>query len=462
MIALLLSFLALATSHEFPKVSYLIVSSSFSKDDMEEIEDWKDHKDDLIDACEKGFKSDQDEDSCEDLIDSIESIILSNGKDINEKLAKISKKTEYLFYMVHTRHINVDLNNLQSKMSVYMYPINMSRTDSIIDDIGQVVTKITKNLIISSYDGTIESNIRFSQLIGRIHQNPEVLMEGSITNKVSLLTLAHLRLVYYHEFDCENVYLSSGVLVSMTQERAKVNNFMIDTETFTYYSILSYLKTNQFTLVDFNRDNDTVPEYQIAYYYNFWGIQSIYDGVIVKGRYYWKVPYSVTKRLAIICYSGHIVIEADSKDLTNYPDVNLTVTNDGLIDTEQTLSRLETISIESSGFDTIDKKIWPSVYITYNKDKFQLDTSKSDLDVDEEQIYTYNPKPHHSKVGIIVGSVVAVVVVLSVIIVIVVIVMKKKNSIKGNEVCDTTLLNNDPAHINNYHDPALNTPNLQA
>ena len=154
MIALLLSFLALASCHEYPRMCYLIVSSSFTQKDMEEIEDWKDHKDDLIDFCEDdhaNFSSEQ-RDKCESYIDSISSIILSNGRDINEKLAKVSSKTEYLFYMVHTRHINVDFNNLPKKMVVYMHPINITRSKSRIEDLGKIVQEITKKIIQSSFD----------------------------------------------------------------------------------------------------------------------------------------------------------------------------------------------------------------------------------------------------------------------------------------------------------------------
>lgn len=458
MIALLLTFLALASSHDYPKISYLIVSASITKDDVEEIEDWKDHKDDLIDACEDRFSSEDLKDECEPYIDSISSIVLSNGADVNEKLAQISKKTEYLFYLVHTRHINVDLNNLPSKMQVYMQPINFTRTKSNIEDFGNLITEITKKIIQSSFDGTIEGNIRLSQLTNKNHQHPEILMEGSISQKVSLLTLSHIRVVYYHEFKCENVFISQGVLVSKTQEKALVNNFIIDTETFTYYSILPYLSTDQFTLVDYNRDNDTVPEYQISYYDLFWGIQFTYNGSFIHGRYYWKVPYFVTKKLAIICYSYHIVIDAENKSLTNYPDVNLTVTDDGLIDDDLELNGLDKLSIESSGFDAVNKNLWPSVFVTYDKKKLELDTSKSDLDVTEEQIYTHKPNSHHSKVVIIVGSVIAAVVVIAIICVVVVIVLKKKKSNNAYGVYEKTLLNNDQNHpINSYHDPAPNS-----
>lgn len=444
-------------------MSYLIVSSSFTQKDMEEIEDWKDHKDDLIDFCEDdhaNFSSEQ-RDKCESYIDSISSIILSNGRDINEKLAKVSSKTEYLFYMVHTRHINVDFNNLLKKMVVYMHPINITRSKSRIEDLGKIVQEITKKIIQSSFDGTQESNIKFAQLIANekySEKRPEVLIEGSISDKVSFLTISHMRVVYYHEFKCENLYISSGVIVSMTNSPARVNNFIIDTHTFSYYSILPYLETDQFSLVDFNNDNNSIPEYQIAYYDLFWGIQCVYDGNFVHGRYHWKVPYFVTKKLAIICYSYHVIIEAVNQTLIDYPDVNITVTDGGLIESEPTLSSKNEISIESKGFDTINKDIWPSVVVTYDKDKFSLDKSKSDLDVDGEQIYTYKPKSHKDEHhGLIIGVVVTLVVVLIVAAVVVVVLVIKKKKDNGNsyEIYEKNLLN-DQTQPNNYHDPVPN------
>lgn len=462
MISLLLALLAFASSQDNPKISYLIVSASFTKEDYDEIEDWGDHKDDLIDACVKYIGSD-DDDKCEDYIDSLSSIVLSNGRDVNERLKDISKDTDYLFYIVHTRHINVDFNKLPSKMNVFMHPVNFTRKNSNIKDIRQLIARVTANVAQSEFDGTIESNIRLAQLINRKHGNyPEVLIEGSISKKVSFLTLSNVRVVYSNEFKCENVYISSAVLVSKTNNQAFVNNFIIDTETFTYYSILHYLVTDQFTLVDFNKDNDTIPEYQISYYDTFWGIQCVYDGIFTHGKYHYKVPYKVTKKLAIICLSHHIIIEAFNKDLTEYPDVNITITDDALLDDDDVvdaLSGLDIISIESNGFDTINKNIWPSVFVVYDNKKFTLDKSKSDLNVDEEQIYTYGPNTHHSKKHIIIGTVVAVVAVIAVIVVVVVVVVLKKRN-ANNEVYSKALLNNDQNQINDYLNPVPNSSNL--
>lgn len=468
MTILLLWFLSLALSHELPKIGYVIVSSSFTKKDMEDMQDWKEHIDDLVDYCEENSTnlSSEQRDKCEDYIESISSIVLSNGRDINEKLTKVSKKIDYLFYIVHSRHINVDFNNLPKKMEVFMFPINFTRQGSDIEEIGKLIFEVTEKIIQSSFDGTQESRIRLSQLVSigyNNHKKTEILMEGSIFDKVSFLTISHMKVVYSHEFRCENAYLSSGVLVSMTNSKCRVNNFIIDTETFTYYSILHYLVTDQFTLVDFNTDNSSVPEYQIAYYDLFWGIQCVYDGNFVNNRYHWKVPYFVTKKFAIICYSHHIIIEAVNQSLVDYPDVNITVTNEGIVEPATTLSKRNEISIESKGFDGISEKIWPSVFVTYNKEKFSLDSSKSDLNVEAEQIYTYKQKPHHgASAGLVVGIVAAVVAVIAVVVIVVVIVLKKRNANKTNGVYEKTLLSNDSSQQNSFHDPVSNALYSQA
>lgn len=88
------------------------------------MEDWKEHIDDLVDYCEEDSTklSSEQRDKCEDYIESISSIVLSNGRDINEKLTKVSKKIDYLFYIVHSRHINVDFNNLPKKNGCFYVP----------------------------------------------------------------------------------------------------------------------------------------------------------------------------------------------------------------------------------------------------------------------------------------------------------------------------------------------------
>lgn len=268
MIALLFSFIALTLCEEYPKMSYVIVSSSFRKDDYDEIEDWKDHKDELIDSCknDRDHFSSEEREKCESFINSISSIVLSNGNDVNNRLKKVSKNTEYLFYLVHTRHIDVDFNNLPHKMIVYMQTVNISKhSTKIFDKITDLILSNNKKVIESSFDGIPESRTIYTKFNkNNYNNNAEVLMEGSISKKVSFLTIHHLRVVYYHEFKCENVYLSSAVLVSKTNSPARIGNFIIDTQTFSYYSILHYLIADQFTLVDFNTDNDSIPEYQGA------------------------------------------------------------------------------------------------------------------------------------------------------------------------------------------------------
>lgn len=468
MTLLLLSFLALSAKNGFPKMSFLFVSSAFSRKDMEKMENWEERKEDFINSCENDYVhyTVEQRKKCKSYINSISSIILSNGKDINEKLKKVSKKTEYLFYMVNSKHNKVDFNNLPTKMVVYMLPVNISRHKSNTNDINKLINKVSKKIIRSSFDGSQKSSLQLAHLYGKKNNSnkyTEVIIEGSISKKISFLTISNLRVVYVNELKCENIYISSGVLASMTNTYVRTQNFIIDTQTFTYYGTLPLLMADQFTLVDINTNNDSVPEYRIAYFDLFWGIQYRYDSNFEIYKYNWKVPYNFAKKLSLICHSYHIVIEALNKTLVNYPDINITVTDKNLINSPSIIPQLfgiDQISIESKGFDSISEKNWPSLVVNYDKSKYSLDLSKLDLDVKEESIYSYKPKNNGIGMGIII-AIASLLMIIIIIVVIVVIIKKKKTNKKAskeNEIYEKTLLNDDNSnpYTNIYHDPVSN------
>ena len=124
---------------------------------------------------------------------------------------------------------------------------------------------------------------------------------------------------------------------------------------------------------------------------------------------------------------------------------------------------LDKISIESRGFDAISKDIWPSVVVTYNKNKFTLDRSKSDLDVNGEQIFgDGETREHKAKVGMIVGIVVAVLAVIAIIVVIIIVLRKRNGNRESVRIYVKKLLASDQLNDNNFHDPSPNSNNQQA
>ena len=162
-------------------------------------------------------------------------LFIQMEKILMKSYPKYPKKTEYLFYMINSKHINVDFNNLPSKMSVFMLPINITSHKSNKDYFKNTISKVTKKLIISLFDGSQKSTFELVKFYIKGDKKPkviEVMIEGSILNKVSFLTISILKMVYLHDLKCGNVYLSSGNFTSMGCTFIQVNNFYTDSYTY--------------------------------------------------------------------------------------------------------------------------------------------------------------------------------------------------------------------------------------
>ena len=460
MLVILLPILILADADKFPKISYFIVNSGFSHIDMNKFKNWIEDKENMMELCQYRYGMNETA-RCKRFIKSISSIVLSNGKDANKKLTEVSKKTEFLFYFVYSKHTNVDFNNLKTKMSVIMLPINFSQkiinNENKIDNIKQSILELSKKIMKSSFITELDNNMKFSQLVSeKDNKNKliEVIIDGSIKKKVSFLTISHLKVVFYNDLNCENVFITSSMLSSLKKTSVVAKNFIVDANTYSLYKI-PLTNVDQFSILDFNKNIHKIPQYRISYLEKSWGIQIGYDEKFNNDEYNWSVSYLIAKKFSLICYSNHIFIEAVSTNLDKYSDINITIIDEGLRDSApllpQVLSENQVI-IESTGFDSISKSKWPSVVVTYDKSKFAIDTSNLELKVKEKPLYSYVPK--NAAIGIVLLVGIIALFVIIVIILVVVIVKKKKrsNMIKSLE---KTLLNNDQdsGFIAKYHEP---------
>ncbi|KAK8835845.1 hypothetical protein M9Y10_040396 [Tritrichomonas musculus] len=448
MLVLLLPILILAENDNFPKISYFIVSDVFTHIDMDLFEDWIDDKENMMKMCQSRYGMNETK-RCRRFVKSISSIVLSNGKDVNEDLSEVSKKTEYLIYAVHTRHTNVDFKNLKNKMSVIMLPIsftsNLLNNENKIDNIKHLIFELSKKIMKSSFITELDNNMKFSHLVSENDDKDkliEVIIDGSIKKKVSFLTISHLKVVFYNDLNCENVFITSSMLSSLKKTTVVAKNFIVDANTYSLYKI-PLTNVDQFSILDFNKNIHKIPQYRISYLEKSWGIQIGYDEKFNNDEYNWSVSYLIAKKFSLICYSNHIFIEAVSTNLDKYSDINITIIDEGLRDYAPLLPLVlseNQVIIESTGFDSISKSKWPSVVVTYDKSKFTIDTSNLELKASVQSDYSENTQKVSASIGLIVGIVAVVVIV--VIIILIVVVQKKKKASMIHQI-EKILLTND-------------------
>lgn len=494
MFYLLLPLLILSADNVFPKISYFLVNSGFSRRDIERIDNWGKYKDDILSKCDLRYRKDKVK-QCKAFINSIASIVCSNGKDVNDKLSKVSKKTEFLFYLMQTKHSNVDFNSLKSKMSVFMLSHHFTSHRSAEDSfnfIKQSLFDINMQILNSSYNGEFENNLQLMELVtnynnGNSNNNNgysnnnngnnnnnngnnfiEVEINGNIENKVSFLTISNLKVIYYNDFRCENLYITNTIITPLKNSFVRVNTFIVDVNSYTNYSI-SKIDVDKFSILDFNSKTSYLPHYKIVYLNKSYGVQYRYDDKFNKSNNYnWLVNYSITKKFSLMCHSFHIVIEAGPFVLNKYSDINITIIDKKLPDSlsfldPSTLSSNE-ILIESKGFDLINPSKWPSIDVTYNKSKYSLDTTNLDLDIKEYSLFSY--KPHNSSVNVgLIIAIVGVVVIVIIVVIIVVVARRRKNKnnqIYDNSISEKTLLNNNDQYNNNNNNNSNGQGNLQS
>ena len=434
---ILLPFLAF--SSKFPKFSYLLVSESYTDEMADQMDQaWKESKDQLKQSCETyGDNSEE----CKAIVDAIQDLVLSNGLNLNSKMSKISKKTEFLFFMdLYTEMHTVDFNHLPTKMAVFTVSIDFNSLDfkkpQLI--INKIFKKFSKKMIKASFDGSQKSILQLSKQFNRkkhTSASGSLTFSGNIKDKVSFLTIISGTITFEKNLSCDSFYLYSGKLTSYS-DHIEVNHFIVDTETneniLKITAVINKIHVKEYSLMYI--DTEYNYKYQISYssFLMYLSCLDMDSDKFIKG---WHAYQRIANSFCFIIYAHYIYIDVYSTDLDYYKNINVTIMREELR-SESPFLLDETVKIVSS--DEWKKvKNPPKIIVTLAKSQYDVDASELNIPYEIQEIYTYKLKGSSSvNIGLIVGIVVAVVVVIVIIIIVVVVVMKKKKKQVQNSTND--------------------------
>ena len=278
----------LILSSSYPKYSMVMVSDNFDKELIDMMEgSTKEFKKSMKQMCQKLYEDKNLIKECEEAADAFEGMYLSDGSNVGSVLGKVSKKSDYLYYMgITSKPITVDFNSLKTKMAVfYIDLINFSpyqnlNKDNAFDYFTKVNHKIIKKMTKSRFDGSQESILRIGKKLvskkNRLQQKYDYdydddeisKLRGDIGDKVSFLTIAFQSVTFSNApCNCDCLYLCGSKLSSSSQD-IHVNNLIVDEQTHEeLMKLKDKIEVNQYTLylIDINVNYNNNYNYKNSY-----------------------------------------------------------------------------------------------------------------------------------------------------------------------------------------------------
>lgn len=215
MIAFLFPFAILSAKYNIPKYSYIWVDYSYPPGRYDEYEDYynKDQKEELKSKC-TSYSGDE-KDKCEAIAKAFKKIVISNGADLDKRLGKIPKETDFLYYIGPTTDYEINLNSLKSQMAVSIDsedatdPYSTNKI-SIKDRISKAIQYRFDKMMKVSFSGSQESIIKLTNEINhknnKIPQYGTTLLVGDIKKKCSFLIISHQTVTFRNDLDVDNLY----------------------------------------------------------------------------------------------------------------------------------------------------------------------------------------------------------------------------------------------------------------
>lgn len=443
----ILPLLILSADYNLPKISYLMVSEYYTPDLADQIEDtWEETKKNLKKSCNQ--QSGEYKKYCKALVDSYQSFLLSDGSDIDKKMSKISKKTDFLFYVdIYSESHKVNFNKLNSQMAVFLVSFDFDYESANIKNyFNKTLLHFTEKLTKTSFDGSQKSMLSLAnQFKSNKRMKPKIdsstTIIGGINSKISFFTAAASTLNFEGDLNCHSAYLVS---CTMSSSSDKIRTTFLLVDEYTHDDLPSNkIDVDQYAIVDINTNNY---KYQIDYSSSSWRVYRT-TGYSFSSPFC-SVPYSYAKTFSLIVYSLYIEIDVSDKSLTVYSNVNVTVSEQGP-QTTSPLSSSEKVTIcSTSNWNSVSNQ--PHLTLTLDQSKFEYDDSDLKLPLKVEPMYSFKPKKVGPNVVMIIIIVVVCVVVVVIVIIIIVVVVKKrkKNAVDNNSSGGDKLSSND--NNNNY------------
>lgn len=453
MLCLIFPIFILSASVKIPKYTIVMLSESYTPELIKQFEDaMKDYKKNMKALCKDITDNKSDREACEAGMDAFEGYILGDGSDIDSVLSKVSKKTDFLYYMsmlFDSEKQVVNFNSLKSKMSVFyvdftsLFPISAKlNKDNTLEFLTKINQKIVKKMIKSRFDGSQESVLRHGKLLAKKKgkspkSNDLTLLRGDIGSKVSYLTVAYQNIKFVGgACNCHTLFLCESKIDSES-EKIISDNLVVDEYSHNKLSSSDKVEVNQYTLylitikVDF--DGEPTQQYQVIYNSKRWELKEAKRGQLFGNFPKYGVPYTFSKRFSIIVFTFYIDIQVSDTTLDYYSEVNVTVL-DRPLDTSAPGLGMGANELESKSLTITTSGEWekvankPKLILTCDESKFEVKKSENiQLEVETQPLYSFKPKKSGPNIGMIVGIVVAVVVVIAIVVVVVIIVIRKKN-----------------------------------
>lgn len=424
-----------------PKMSVLMINEMYTDEAVKQMEKMFDeNKDKMMEQCKQ--LDGETRDICEATYKAIEGYYFSDGSNINSKLQKVSKKSDFLFFMSTTsKELSANFNELKSTMAVFVISMNMyDYSGSVLEKTQKAIHKLTKNMIKSSFKCDQKSVIRLSKLFKQkkskaLNINSHIILKGNIKDKVPYLSIGLTNVEFQDSpLNSETLYLAASSISSTSQP---IQSKFLLVEEYSHKELANSdkVKVEQYglVLIDVVEDEST-NNFRISYKKSGWYIYKAYDFRFESSTYY-SIPYSFANSASIIIFTFYIDINVDDTTLDNYGQINVTISKEGLEKTvpgmpgSKILDSKEVVIKTTGDWDKVQNK--PTLILTTD-DGVKVDKKDAVLDVDQQTRYSYKPKKSGPNIAMIVGIVVAVVVVVVIVVVVVVVVVLKRKKVSNS------------------------------
>lgn len=282
-------------------------------------------------------------------------VIVSNGQNINNELAQVSEKADYLSIVGDTISSKIDFNNLKKQMVVTLYQKKLKFEQ-------ETDTSLSKNL----YSKT--SNIKEEI-------NPDaVQIVGNIKEKVSFLTIARFD-IQVVDYDLE-----VNCFQMVSPSRIDSNKFKIKTEYFYYTGTSTDNFEDCIQTVEFDYClNDLRSVTSSSYSYNY-GVNNFSLSLYTYGMFVAlpdpKIPYSIMERSGLVILADEFFIRLVSTPAV-VKDINITVARQIDVhcpfldpETGTELSEKMNVTIKAEGWENQETR--PKVNINYKEKEVNL------------------------------------------------------------------------------------------
>lgn len=404
-------------------------------------------------------------DYCIDNLKTLESAQFSTGNDINNKISKLSKYSEFVFILCDGVIPTIDLNNLKTDNIVYISNETDLYEDNIIKkyskeslfsyltvNTAKAIQKITKASLNEKAKPFFDMA---DKLLGKIELEDDSLPDtypdtpilnlsivGDIKKKVSYLSISGIRLKIVNSDLNVNYLYSYRSEIDQESKDIRTYFYTVDRESHyrLYGSVFYKINVEQYGIIMFDTYRSI---HEIVFFDDFWAVISInYD------KYFLQVYHFMAKSFNwIVCgrllYLAHNNTESfGEKNLLNitlinsYPRTTLS---------QRRTNDIQTVEIQPFGDWSVIKNK-PKIAINYDPNAYYLRRNEtvekmfsiSDPEVPYSYVVKYKRKNYEKKLGYILGII--YVIIFSLILIVIAIVHRPKNeSTSEEEISD----NND-------------------